>query len=259
MCDPDDLQLDVQSDLPVTAQQGYVCGPNPRVDSMRRTILTILIAGGTLMSTAAAQTTPPTAAMPQAVVREVQTKLYDLNFAVRTSDGTLDAETDAAIRNWQAANRFPPTGTVSADQLARLRAQKPPSNWAALAFFAGVRETSAGAPNRREAETRALALCAARLKPGQECRVSAAAAGQCLVAAGYGPVGPTGGVGTIIQRDPTLPQAEANALAKCNAEPKSGGACSIAAKVCSGSDKPVPGSAPGVPKPGQSPAGNVKT
>jgi peptidoglycan hydrolase-like protein with peptidoglycan-binding domain len=165
----------------------------------------------------------------EAVIRDVQHRLYALNYDVTAISGRLDPATVAAIRRWQQVNGLIASGTLDAAQLATLRSQQPPTTWAALAFSGSIREIATSASSRKEAEARALAACFQKAA-GRECRVLAVGGTQCIAAAAFRMA--DGGVSTVAILRRTLADAQVGALTGCSEDPKSAGNCEIVAKVC---------------------------
>ncbi len=122
-------------------------------------------------------TTPPqqqAASAPaltsESIIREVQDRLYNLNYTVDTRNGRLTNETRDAIRQWQTNVKLPVTGDMTVSQLALLRRAALPTNWGALAYFSkGATATVWNRPTREIAEKEALAAC--RKNAGGTCKV----------------------------------------------------------------------------------------
>ncbi len=72
--------------------------------------------------TASALTNPTT-------IREVQAKLYNLNYSVGPQTGALTNETREAIRQWQANVKKPVTGDMTASDVSLLRSASVPTTW----------------------------------------------------------------------------------------------------------------------------------
>ena len=68
-----------------------------------------------------------------AAVREIQERLYNLNYDISVLNGQMTEETRAAIRDWQRNAKHEPTGELSDDEIAELRNARLPSTWGALA------------------------------------------------------------------------------------------------------------------------------
>ena len=72
------------------------------------------------------------------IIREVQLKLFNLNYDMKRQDGVFDPATQLAIRGYQQNIGVTVTGSLTNAQLAKLRASTPPSQWAAIAYTARV-------------------------------------------------------------------------------------------------------------------------
>jgi hypothetical protein len=115
----------------------------------------------------------------QDAMKEIQERLYNLNFDIRRFDGLIDSETDAAIKSWQRQFGYSATGLLTAAQLARLRRPMSPVSWGALAYtHFGVTVDVHTKPTRREAEAAALSAC--REKHGVACNVIAVMGADCV-------------------------------------------------------------------------------
>jgi Domain of unknown function (DUF4189)/Putative peptidoglycan binding domain len=180
-----------------------------------------------------APTAPTNRLTSEPVLKEVQNRLYEMNFSITSVSGTLTTETTEAIRNWQRLSGYPQTGELTEPQLARLRTQTPPRQWGTLAFAPDIRETAVGTGTRRETEGRALAACSQKAN-GQDCKVMTAAGSSCIAAAGYKDATGKPTSATFAARQATLAQAQTQALASCNQDPRSNSACEIIAKICAG-------------------------
>jgi peptidoglycan hydrolase-like protein with peptidoglycan-binding domain len=177
--------------------------------------------------------TPPGASVLTStdIVREVQERLYNLNYAISVT-GFLDQGTRAAVSAWQQVVSRPVTGDIDADQLQLLRSAQMPSVWGALAFVA--RGSSAVVWNRRsrrEAERDAIAECEQR--GGRGCKVVTAAATACGALGFYtGAVGRTTHWGAFPAIAPTLGQAVEQALSTCREQAKRPEACGVRLTFC---------------------------
>ena len=68
------------------------------------------------------------------VIREVQERLYNLNYDVGTINGRLTEETRNAIRQWQNNMQRPQKGDMDLEELTVLRNIRLPATWGAIAF-----------------------------------------------------------------------------------------------------------------------------
>ena len=106
------------------------------------------------------------------VIREVQERLYNLNYEIGILNGQMTQETRNAIRQWQTNVNHEPTGELTEEELSQLRNARLPSTWGALAYAArGASAVVWNRPSRQEAVSAALADCHARA-PRQTARSS---------------------------------------------------------------------------------------
>ena len=113
------------------------------------------------------------------VIREVQERLYNLNYDVGAINGRLTEETRNAIRQWQNNMQRPQKGDMDLEELTVLRNIRLPAIWGAIAF--GDRGASAVVWNRgsrQDAVSAARSDCRGRNK-GVECKVLSAADTAC--------------------------------------------------------------------------------
>ena len=191
------------------------------------------------------------------VVREVQDRLYKLNFDIRRFDGALDEDTERAIKLWQRGNGFAPSGLINSEQLVALRAIVPASTWGAIAFpVQGSAVTVSAKPSRREAEQVALAGC--RTRHNVACKVHAIPGPMCLsiVSAQWRTPAGQGLISHFFQRDTTASGAALKAMSICNNAPGRGNnPCKLLASVCgAGTGEQAPagaGGGPSAPPPAQ--------
>ncbi|MGG2305122.1 peptidoglycan-binding domain-containing protein, partial [Salmonella enterica] len=71
-----------------------------------------------------------------AIIREVQERLYGLNYSIKVMNGQLSKETRDAISAWQQVVKRPVTGDFTQEDLDYLRAANPITVWGAIAFEA---------------------------------------------------------------------------------------------------------------------------
>ena len=109
--------------------------------------------------------------MTPAVVREVQQKLYDLNYSISKIDGVMSDETTVAIRMLQADMVQSATGKLTRGQLATLRRAKVATVWGALAWIGQQSSVAFQLSDRAAAERDAKAQCKKKAgKDVQGCR-----------------------------------------------------------------------------------------
>ena len=176
-------------------------------------------------STAPALTSP-------SVIREVQDRLFQLNYQVRTRNGRITEETRKAIRQWQENVKQPITGDMTEAQLVLLRRARIPTTWGAIAYFAkGASSTVWSRSTREAAESEALAAC--RKNAGGNCSVVTAADKGCAALGFYNAVvngQQHWGAYAIVR--PTLGQATDAALTECRQRSKQPTACGVRTSVC---------------------------
>jgi peptidoglycan hydrolase-like protein with peptidoglycan-binding domain len=176
---------------------------------------------------------PPTAPLAEAVVREVQELLYNLNYAITAINGKLTPEVTTAIRSLQGKLGDPATGELTEAQLNRLRRIEVPKVWGAIAASRNGRiEVSWGLATRREAEAKVLLGCAP--EGAAECKIFSIAGKQCAVAASSREPSSDGkaALRITVSRQTGLEPTEAAALAACNRDAKSQPVCRVIGKVC---------------------------
>lgn len=168
-----------------------------------------------------------------AVVREVQERLYNLNYAISVLNGQLTEETRSAIRDWQTSTKREPTGELSEDELTELRKARLPSIWGALAYAArGASAVVWNRPSRQEAVTAALTDCHANA--GRDaCKVVTAVESECAALGFYtGSMRRTTYWGAFPAVRPTLGQAMDQALTWCREQAKRPEACGVRLAFC---------------------------
>ena len=175
----------------------------------------------------------PSAGVPAltdaSVIREVQERLYNLNYDVGAINGRLTEETRNAIRQWQNNMQRPQKGDMDLEELTVLRNIPLPAIWGALAF--GDRGASAVVWNRtsrQDAVGAAGSDCRSRNK-GVDCKVLSAAEKACG-ALGFYMSGGSWGAYAIIR--PTLGQATAVALDQCREQGRRPDACGVRITFC---------------------------
>jgi peptidoglycan hydrolase-like protein with peptidoglycan-binding domain len=180
------------------------------------------------------RTTPSGSALNDAtIVREVQERLYNLNYDISVFNGQMNEETRAAIRNWQRIVKHDVTGDMSREELDLLRSARIPTTWGAVAYAAkGAGSVVWSRPSRREAATAALNDCHQRA--GRDpCKVLTAAEKECGALGFYtGNVRRTTYWGAYPAIRPTLGQAIDQALTYCRENAKRPEACGIRLSFC---------------------------
>jgi len=178
--------------------------------------------------------------MTPEVVREVQQKLYDLNYRISKIDGVMSDETAVAIRRLQAALIQSPTGKLTSLQLAALRRAKVPTVWGALAWDRQQSSVAFQLPDRASAERDAKAQC--KKKMGKDCRVTTVETSRCVAfAASEGRIGNILHSATGIGHGADLEKARESAQLECRGISKTPNLCKVRQDVCAdGSHKPQP-------------------
>ena len=167
-----------------------------------------------------------------AVIREVQERLYNLNYDL-SINGQLDEATRKAIREWQTNTRREPRGDMNMGELAALRNARLPTTWGALAYAArGASAVVWNHHSRHEAVATALEDCRKR-NNGNACKVISAANTACGALGFYsGNVRSTTYWGAYAIVRPTLGQATEVALQECREQAKRPDACGVRITFC---------------------------
>jgi hypothetical protein len=169
------------------------------------------------------------------IIREVQERLYNLNYQIRVLNGQLSEETRKAVSVWQSNMGFLANGDMTADQLARLRSENGYTNWGALAYEArGASAVVWNRPSRQDAERDALQECRKRAgRNANDCDVLTAGDNACGALGFY--TGRAGGKqhwGAYASIRPTLAQATSHALSECQRQAKRPEACGLRLTFC---------------------------
>jgi hypothetical protein len=212
--------------------------PNGIFAPLARIRLRNLQGAGASRSAPAAGTSPQqadttaSALTSASIIREVQDRLYNLNYQVGTRNGRMDSQTRDAIRQWQTNIKQPVTGDVSVAQLAILRRAQLPTTWGALAYYSkGASSTVWGRPTRELAEREALAAC--RKNAGAPCKVLSVANKICGALGFYNAVVRGRQYwGAYASVRPTLGQATEHALSECRRQARQPNACGVRTTVC---------------------------
>ena len=193
--------------------------------------------------------------MTPEVVREVQTRLYYLNYSISKFDGVMSDETLVAIRMLQTDMIQSATGKLTRAQLAALRRAKVATVWGALAWIGQQGSVAFQLPDRAAAERDARAQC--KKKTGRECKVVAVSTSGCAaLAASEGRIVNIIHWATVVGRGTNLEKARESALLECRGSSKTPNLCRIRQEVCAdGSHKPQPAVAAAKPaQPAAAPA-----
>lgn len=167
------------------------------------------------------------------IIREIQERLYNLNYDIYTINGRLTEETRTAIREWQTNTRRQSTGDMTMEELAALRNARLPVVWGALAYAArGASAVVWNRTSRQQAVKDAVADCRSR-NQGNDCKVVSAAEKACGALGFYtGNVRSTTHWGAYAIIRPTIGQATAEALKQCREQAKAPEACGIRLTFC---------------------------
>ena len=179
--------------------------------------------------------------MTPEVVREVQQKLYDLNFRILKIDGLMSDETIVAIRRLQTALSQSGTGKLTGAQLAVLRRMKVSTVWGAMAWGRQAQSSVVfQLPDRATAERDAKAQC--KRKTGKECEVAAIETSSCIaLAASEGRIANTIHSAMGVGRGVNLEKAREFAQLECRGISKTPSLCRVRQEVCAdGSHRPQP-------------------
>ena len=165
------------------------------------------------------------------IIREVQEKLYHLNYEIGAPSGRLNDETQKAIRLWQENTKRPVTGEMDAAQLASLRSASIPTSWGSIAYEAkGQTSVAWNRGSRAEAEREVLRQCE---DAGRKCRVVTAAVRGCGAVSTYTAVrSGTRHWGTYATVRSTLDEAKLSALALCRESAKAPDECKVGLVMC---------------------------
>lgn len=184
----------------------------------------------------------PVAANPSAAVdlsgadliREVQLKLYALNYDPDRVDGVMTAATRTAIREWQKNINVPVTGNFTEETLKRLRDARANPTWAAVAYTArGASGWVFNRPSRAEAEQQAVDLCVKQAGRGSTCKPITASGSACITMASFTTKrGTTTYFGSHVSLQPNQTASISEALRLCGEAENNGGNCSARVTIC---------------------------
>lgn len=169
------------------------------------------------------------------VIREVQERLYALNYAIKVINGQLSKETREAISAWQQVVRRPTTGDMTAEELAHLRSAEPITKWGAIAFEAsGAYGYVWERTSRQDAEADAMAECHKQAKQNAKaCQVFTLGNTQCGSMSWYrGVVGGRQYWGSFVVRRATFDEAQRDVLEECRRQGKAPSTCQVRITFC---------------------------
>lgn len=169
------------------------------------------------------------------IIREVQERLYSLNYNIKVMNGQLSKETRDAIIQWQEVTRRPQTGDMNADDLQYLRSAPPVTTWGAIAFeAAGAYGIVWNRTSRQDAENDALAECRKHAAANaKNCDPFTLGDSQCGAMSWYS--GYSGGRrhwGSFVVRRGTIEQARTDVMSECQRQAKAPQGCQIRVAFC---------------------------
>lgn len=176
------------------------------------------------------------------VIREVQERLYALNYTMKVINGQLSKETRDAITLWQEVTQRPRTGDMNAEDLAYLRSAPPITTWGAIAFeAAGAYGIVWSRTSRQDAENDALTECRKHAAANaKDCDPFTMFNTQCGAMSWYS--GYSGGRkhwGSFVVRRGTIEEARTAVMSECQRQAKAPQGCQIRVVFCAnGSHKP---------------------
>lgn len=169
------------------------------------------------------------------VIREVQERLYALNYQIKVINGQLSKETREAISAWQQVVRRPVTGDMTGEELAHLRGAAAIMKWGAIAFeAAGAYGYVWERGSRQDAETDAIAECRKQAKQNaNNCQVFTLGDSQCGSMSWYrGVVGGRQYWGAFVVRRATFDEAQREGLEECRRQGKAPSTCQTRITFC---------------------------
>jgi hypothetical protein len=173
--------------------------------------------------------TTPVDLRNRTIVREVQLKLYGLNYDPGRVDGVMTAATTTAIREWQEIVKLPITGVLTGEQKERLRNARTPSTCTAR----GQNGVAFNLPSRAEAEQQAVDRCLKAAGRRAQCKPFTGSGSSCITMATFtNKRGSTTYFGAHVALRQTQAEATAEAMRQCNGAQNSGGKCSAKVSVC---------------------------
>ncbi|MGE3642327.1 MAG: DUF4189 domain-containing protein [Beijerinckiaceae bacterium] len=167
-------------------------------------------------------------------LRELQQKLYDLNYAVSRVTGVFDADTYKSILAVQRNLRHPQTGELTESEWRAIQRARASNVWGAIAYNANSTHAFVyKRASRSEAESAARAACLRRAGRKAKCLILAAKDNQCIAMAKYRERwGKSTYFGVRVNRDGTLDEARRSAIADCGKQERSRGNCEPVRSFC---------------------------
>lgn len=169
------------------------------------------------------------------VIREVQERLYALNYNIKVINGQLSQETRDAIKSWQQVVRRTVTGDMSEEELNYLRSATPIANWGAIAFEArGAYGMVWNRTSRQDAENDAMAECRKHAAANaNSCQTFTLGDTQCGAMSWYqGNVNGRTHWGSFVVRRATFAEAQNDVLEECRRQAKAPRGCQVRVTFC---------------------------
>ncbi len=165
------------------------------------------------------------------VIKEVQERLYALNYNVKVMNGQLSRETRDAIRAWQQVVNRSQTGDMTQEDLELLRTAKPITTWGAIAFVArGAYGIVWNRGSRQDAENDAMAECRKYAAgDAKNCDTFTIYDSWC---SGMSYYSGGGRVGSFVVRRSSLIEAQQDALEECKRKAAAPRACQLRVSFC---------------------------
>lgn len=166
------------------------------------------------------------------MIRDVQLKLYNLNYDTSPMDGRMNAATRTALTQWRARVNSTGTGDPNQQEVATLRNAVTPKTWGAIGYNPnGGASTHWNVDDRQKAE--ALAMEGCRKLNGGNCNTVTAPNTICgAMSHASGVVGNTRYNSAFAIVRQTLGQATDFALTECRAKAKVPNNCAIRVTMC---------------------------
>lgn len=170
-------------------------------------------------STQQAQTSEPIT--DPVLLREIRTRLFELNFDPGPLDGSFGEDARRAVREFEKLNKLATTGQPTLALLGHLREADAVGPWGAIVYAKGSDKWGMGwgKPSRREAIASARGSCGNRA----DCSAEISFFGNECAAFAHSPKS-----WAMVARD-SISNARSAALSECG---KKGRACQIIASVC---------------------------
>ena len=166
------------------------------------------------------------------MIRDVQAKLYNLNYEVSPIDGKLNASTRAALTQWRTRINSTATGDPTQQEVTSLRNVAAPKTWGAIGYNPnGGASIHWNVDDRQKAEALAMAGC--KKLNGGNCNTITAPGTICgAMSHSAGVVGNTRYNSAFAIVRQTLGQATDVALTECRAKAKVPNNCAIRVTMC---------------------------